>query len=268
MQRNVISVLLIGVSLFGGCFTEVGNPGKPPVNSNTTTVNFRIDYDPAAKTLAKYSGSDRVASPRATHENNSKALITQFYFNVVEANYTTLDSVNGRIWKLADSLGFDVDFTNQDTSAKLPPVQVPPDPWSRLKLESRIPTYHALSLDTILFESFSDRGYIKGYFPETQGRTAFLCQLPAVDKVNLLYDSTMLEKFRQGNAYQIEVTFFATRWLATAPIATAIILPDRMGKPVALFDLEHNRDLYDTLRWSFFKSFNSLKVQKEGAFVP
>src|SRR6185369_15487155 len=96
-----------------GCFTEVGNPGKTQVSAT-----FSIDYanDPSALPKRAQGSAGASDSIRILH----------FRFNVVEVNYATAAGEAGRIWKVPDSLGQNIDFTGQDTTAVLLPVQVPP----------------------------------------------------------------------------------------------------------------------------------------------
>lgn len=256
--RNRTGLALATLLGFAGCFTEVGNPGTPSKQSDVT-AQFHIDYH--SDSLASSGGQAHLVL-------DSGLVIEQFYFNVVEANYTDLEDQNGRIWKYPDSLGFAVDFTGKDTSAVLPPVSVPPGEWHLLKVESQIPLHDTLRLDTLDWKAFAHRGYIKGVLPPSLGGHAFLCQLPPVKRVNLVYDADLLAQWRVGDAYHIDVVFFASRWLRSAKVDGGAVETDKMGREVLLFDLEHNRNLYDTLRTAFFKSFNSLKVWKEGSTIP
>jgi len=253
-----VRIGILAAIFLAGCFTEVGNPGKP----QEITASFHIDYQDS-EPLKKDGGSARQA-------DTGELKITWFYFNVVEANYSTAEDKDARIWKVADSLGTQVDFTGLDTAAALPPVQVPPGEWTFLKIESRIPeqdTVQGLSLDTFEFESFARRGYIKGYLPASLGGKAFLCALPTVYRINLVFEQELLSQWRHGDDYHIDVVFFASRWIHSATWDAVVAAPDRTGRPVVLIDLFHNRAIYDQLRTAFFKAFNSSKVWKENPYA-
>jgi hypothetical protein len=239
---------LAGVAaVLGGCYTEIGNPGK----ENKVTATFSIDYAAPPPVPKRAAAAESVA-------------ITQFRFNVVEANYRTVEDVEGRIWKVPDSLGRSVDFTGKDIAAVLPSVAVPAAEWTILKLESRIPAHDTLAPDTLDFDAFADRGYLKGTYARGGRKVRFLCQLPHYGKVNLVYNQELLERWRHGDAYALEFVFFARRWAAGADLLAAETFRDRHGREVAVIDLEHNRPQYDLLSASFFRAFNSWKVWKEG----
>jgi hypothetical protein len=182
----------------------------------------------------------------------------------VEVNYRTLEDEEGRIWKVPDSLGFPVDFTRKDKAAVLPSVDVPAGEWTILKLESRIPRHDSLNADTLDFAGFGNRGYIKGTYARDGQVVRFLCQFPHFGKVNLVYNQELIEQWRHGDAYDLDFIFFARRWVGDMDLLQAERVRDRNGQEVAVMDLEHNRPLYDSLAASFFKSFNSWKVWKEG----
>lgn len=244
--RALLAGLLLLLS--SGCYTEIGNPSK----ESHVTATFSIDYSPEA--LPK--GAPAAVPP-------SSVDIRQFWFNVVEANYRTVEEKDGRIWKVPDSLGRSVDFTGKDSAAVLPPVDVPPAEWTLLKVESRIPDHDTLDPDTLDFAVFPDRGYIKGIYARGGREIPFLCQLPNVRRINLVYNEEMLERYRRGDAYDLEFVFYPRRWLAGVDLLEAETFPDRTGRAVAIVDLEHNRALFDTLFENFFKSFNSYRVWKE-----
>lgn len=232
-----------------GCFTEVGNPGKTQVNAT-----FTIDYDdaPAApKRAGAFAGAQ------------DSIRILHFRFNVVEVNYATADIQDGRIWKVPDSLGRNIDFTGKDSTAVLPPVQVPPGEWTSMKLESRIPAHDSLRPDTLDFAGFRNPGYIKGSMLTGGREIDFICQLPNDYKINLVYTQANLEKWKHGDAYDLEFIFYAKKWLSAIQMGQAPVSQDRAGAPVVIIDQEHNADLYLILWDSFFKSFNSDKVWKE-----
>lgn len=248
--RTGLGALALAAIAVSGCFTEIGNPGK----ELTVSASFRIDYAQAQSGVPKASavGTSGLDSLR----------IQVFFLNVVEVNYTALDSSQGRIWKVPDSLGKPVDFTGTDPAAVLPPVAVPPASYSILKLENRIPEHTPIDSDTLDFGRFSGRGYIKGiaYYPGK--RIRFLCQFTDDYKINLVYTRDTLERWRDGDAYAFDFVFYARRWLSAADLTSIDPVIGADG-PLVLIDQEHNSDLFATLRSSFFKSFNSSKVWKE-----
>ena len=250
--RRAAFPALMGCMLgcFTGCFTEVGNPGKTQVNAT-----FTIDYADDPPALPKRA--------RGFIEASDSIRILSFRFNVVEVNYATADNPDGRIWKVPDSLGQNIDFTGQDPSAVLPPVQVPPGEWTLMKLESRIPAHDTLRDDTLDFAGFRNPGYINGSVLSAGREIDFVCQLPHDYKINLVYNQSTLEKWKHGDAYDLEFIFHAKKWLSAIQLAQAPVLPDRSGYPVVVIDQEHNPDLYQILWDAFFKSFNSDKVWKE-----
>jgi hypothetical protein len=245
------------LSLFAGCFTEVGNPGPP----QKFTTDFRIDYQ-----------ETMVAPLQKRGVAESGLLITQLFFNVIEVNYRTLDDQEGRIWKVPDSLGKLVDFTGKDTAAILPPVDVPPGEWGEFKLESRVPSHSTVAADTLDGQRFANRGYIGGVLPPILGGQTFYCQFPNFPKINLVYNDSVLSQYRVGDTYHIDVVFYANRWLSTARLDTLSnplqVETDKNGQPIVLIDREHNVAAYNALAAAFFKSFNSWKVWKEGDPAP
>lgn len=259
----VLSAAFLAAVLFPGCFTEIGNPGK----ENQVTATFSIDYTEAAVPKRGASLPPSAPPPAAI----PAVTILQFYFNVVEANYDYRneagDSAQGRLWKKPDSAGDAVDFTGKDKDAVLDPVTVPAGNWFRMKLESRIPPHETLVPDTLDFAAFSNRGYIKGTYAR-DGRTVhFLCQLPEVGKINLVYDQAILGQWRHGSSYDLEFIFFARKWVSGVDLLEAETVTDRSGLPVAIIDQDNNGSFYERLcgndSGSFYKSFNSLKVWKE-----
>ncbi|MDB5106000.1 MAG: hypothetical protein JWP91_3689 [Fibrobacteres bacterium] len=259
MRWARLGTLALGAFTGSGCFTEIGNPGK----EQSVSAMFRIDYADNRIAVPKASAQPgETATPGNANPAPDSLRIQQFYLNVVEVNYTTLDGNQGRIWKLPDSLGKTVDFTGVDTDAVLPPVAVPPADYSILKLEGRIPAHAALDPDTVAFGRFSGRGYIKGIVYYAGNPIRFLCQFPDDYKINLVYTKEILETWRQGDSYKFDFVFYASRWLSGADL-TAISPASGEDGPFVLIDQEHNPDLYSALRSSFFKSFNSSKVWKE-----
>lgn len=258
-----LSILIAAACLMGAgmqaCYTEVGNPGK----TQEVNATFSIDYADASAPLPKM-GADK---PKAAIDTPSVRIL-HFYFNVVEVNYRNADSLDGRIWKVPDSMGRRIDFAGRDSTARLPAVQVPLSPWILMKLESRIPEHDTILPDTLDFQTFPDRGYIKGTWESGGNITPkksilFLCQLPDDYRINLVYYQELLETWRHGSVYDLEFIFYATKWMMAVNLPDAVTYLDKHGQAVALIDLEHNPDLYQLLKASFFKSFNSSKVWKE-----
>jgi hypothetical protein len=255
---RVPAALGAGCALYlAACFTEVGNPGK----TQQINATFSIDYGTEPAPLPK-SGAASTGGPPSVQ-------ILQFHFNVVEANYRTTEDVEGRIWKVPDSMGSRIDFTGKDSDAVLPAVRVPIASWTILKLESRIPRHIPLDPDTLDFGKFDNGGYIQGVWDSAGTRIPFLCQLPDVPKVNLVYEKESLEVWRHGDVYDLEFIFFASKWISAVSLAGAVTMTDKSGTAVALIDLEHNPEMFQQLKTAFFKpykSFNSYKVWKEGSF--
>lgn len=250
----LLALLALLALAVAGCYTEIGNPTK----QNQVTATFTIDYADAP--LPKVSAGPPGA---AAVPESGRVSIEQFWFNVVEANYSTLEESDNRIWKLPDSLGVRVDFTGRDTRAALPQVSVPAGEWIFMKLESRIPVHDTLRADTLDFAAFADPGYIKGAYSSGGRQRRFLCQLPNVYRINLVYEQDLLESAKRGDAYDLEFTFYASRWMRDVDPFAADTLRDMSGQGVAVIDLEHNRDLYDRLTANFYKAFNSSGVWKE-----
>lgn len=253
---------LLAAFALSACFTEVGNPGSDPQPTQGVTAEFRIDYGTAPDGAAP-------APKRAAPTDTGKSLrIDRLYFNIVEANYRTLDDVEGRFWKVPDSLGYPVDFTGADTAAVLPPVMVPPDEWKELKLESRVPRHDTVAVDTLDPAAFAHRGYIAGFLPDSLGGARFYCQFPNYPKVNLVYNDSVIGQWRVNDAYHIEVVFYADQWLGRGDLDSLAVEKDRNGSDVILIDQQHNIAAWESLAASFFKSFNSYKVWKEGDPTP
>jgi hypothetical protein len=250
-KHLVLCASLCAIPALMGCFTEVGNPGKTQQVNATFTIDYADDAAASPKRAAGAAGAP------------DSIRILHFRFNVVEVNYETAAGEAGRIWKVPDSLGRNIDFTGQDTAAVLPPVQVPPGDWTLMKLESRIPPHDTLRPDTLDFAAFRNPGYIKGTMLTGGGEIRFVCQLPHDYKINLVYTQATLEKWKHGDAYDLEFIFFAKKWLSAVQLSRAPAWADRFGAPVVVIDQEHNPDLYQILWGGFFKSFNSDKVWKE-----
>lgn len=256
MSARYASAACLLAACLSACFTEVGNPGK----TQQVKATFSIDYNAHPTVLELPKGGALAAEIPA---DSPSVRILRFYFNVVEANYRTVDSLDGRIWKVPDSMGRSIDFTGRDAKAVLPPVQVPMGSWTIMKLESRIPAHDTLLPDTLDFETFAHRGYIQGIWESGGKRIRFLCQLPDVYRINLVYTQASLEKWRHGDVYDLEFVFYATKWISAVQLAAAGTCRDRNGLELVVIDLEHNADQYALLKASFFKSFNSYKVWKE-----
>lgn len=258
-----LAAMAAAAFLVPGCFTEIGNPGK----EQTVSARFRIEYAPPPAAVPKYSAQYHVADEKDEKDDENgnppdSLRILAFSFNVVEVNYTTADDVDGRIWKVPDSLGITVDFTGSDPKAVLPPVAVPSIEYSILKLENRIPRHPVIDPDTLAFGSFSHGAYIKGvaYYSGTPIR--FLCQFTDDHKINLVYASEILELWRKGDSYAFDFVFYASNWISGTDLTRISPVTGPDGSFV-LIDQEHNPEEFTALRASFFKSFNSSKVWKE-----
>lgn len=249
--RANLPAMAAAALLVQGCFTEIGNPGK----EQTVSAQFRIDYGQPRTDAPKSSARGDVPAPDSLR-------IQAFTFNVVEVNYTTSEDVDGRIWKVPDSLGIAVDFTGSDPDAVLPPVAVPSTEYSILKVESRIPRHPVLNPDTVAFERFSHGAYIKGVAYYSGAPIRFLCQFTDDYKINLVYTSEILELWRHGGSYSFDFVFYAANWISGADLTGIAPVTGPDGSFV-LIDEEHNPEVFSALRASFFKSFNSSKVWKE-----
>ncbi|MEO6097398.1 MAG: hypothetical protein ABIW76_17815 [Fibrobacteria bacterium] len=238
-----------------GCFTEIGNPGKEQIVS----ARFRIDYD---KPPEKSPETAPKTSARGNGRSPDSLRIQAFSFNVVEVNYTALDGAQGRIWKVPDSLGKRVDFTGADREAVLPPIAVPSTDYSILKLENRIPRHTVLDPDTVAFGNFSHGAYIKGVAYYSGNPIRFLCQFTDDYKINLVYSRDILELWRQGGSYSFDFVFYAAKWASGTDLTGIVPVTGPDGNFV-LIDQEHNPEIFDALKASFFKSFNSTSVWKE-----
>lgn len=259
--RANLAAMAAAAFIVQGCFTEIGNPGK----EQTVSARFRIDYDEPRAAVPKASARGEAVSGQAVSgeaASPDSLRIHAFSFNVVEVNYTTSDDVDGRIWKVPDSLGKTVDFTGTDPDAVLPPVAVPSTEYSILKVESRIPRHAVLDPDTVAFGSFSHGAYIKGVAWYSGRPIRFLCQFTDDYKINLVYTSEILELWRQGGSYSFDFVFYAAKWISGADL-TGIAPVTGPDGGFVLIDQEHNPEVFTALRASFFKSFNSSKVWKE-----
>lgn len=240
--------------LLTACFTEVGNPGK----EQKVTADFSIDYTANPPPPLAKSGIQATIS-----SSQDSVHILQFYLNVVVITYRTVQKTNGTLWSATDSVGIPVDFTQEDSTAVLPPLDVPATAWEQVKFKSRIPDHAALNPDTIDFNSFADREYIKGTLGAGAGQIRFLIELPNIYRLNMIYDQNQLSLWQVGNAYHLQFKFYPTPWVLGNSIDTAAKFSDQTGTPVTLIDLEHNLDLYQRLVTAFFKAFNANSVQTE-----
>jgi hypothetical protein len=247
--------LLLLPAWFAGCFTEVGNAE----DENLVSGEFKIDYSPDAKPLEKAAAALPIPD---------SILITQFYLEIREVELRAYDSVNMRtiehhLWK-EDSATLPVDFTGRDTSATLPVQKVGsfPEP-DNLVLQCVVPKQAVLRADTVDFDSFSDKGYIKGKLGSGRNAREFLFQLPENREIHLQYSQAALKHWYWDNAYHCEFVFFATKWIAGAGLDKAEIFRDKTGEPLLIFGSGHNPELYTALVDRFYKSFNTLTVFAE-----
>lgn len=239
---------------FAGCFTEVGNADDVKMVSG----EFKIDYSPNPQPLPKTGAA--VPDP-------DTLVISRFYLQIREAEFRSYDSVSERtvewhLWK-EDSATLAVDFSGNDTSARLPTKNVGTFHPDYLQLQCTIPGKSPLKPDTMDVNRFSDKGYIKGVLGTGKLARVFLFQLPAAGEIHLEYSQEAISRWYIGNAYHCEFVFFATKWVESAGLAGAQSARDRNGVEMAIFDTGHNAALYQTLVDRFYKSFNTTHVFAE-----
>lgn len=233
---------------FSGCFTEVGNAE----DDHLVQANFRIEYSANAQPLPKAG----VFSPSV-----DSISFLNFYLLIKEATYHTADSATGALverylWK-EDSAVNPVDFTGRDAMAILPLQHLGKSTLVDLKMECKVPRHGALLPDTMELDRFSDPGYIKGVLYLGGKPLPFLFALPTTEELYLSYSQAAVDGWYQGNTYQCEFAFFATKWVAGEDFSPVVTSLDKTGKPFALFDGQDNSALYADLTSRFYKSFNT-----------
>ncbi len=241
-------VLLAG--LLAGCFTEVGNAE----DDRLVEAKFQIDYKSIAPLPKAAIGGPVV----------NEASIVQFYLGVREAEFHLFDSLTNRkqefhLWK-DDSAILDVDFTGTDTLARLPNQKVGVLNPLEMHLQCQFPAHFALNVDTVDFDRFRDRSYIKGVLSVGKAATPFLFALPNAGGFQLLYEKQTLDGWYAAGTYRCRFIFYANRWVAGMDFSHAVLSKDATGDKVLVLDPEHNGDLHDSLEARFYHAFNTSKA--------
>ena len=242
---------LVCLTALAGCFTEVGNAE----DERLLEADFRIEYAAPSKAVPKIAATAM------------EAIILQFYLEVREAEFHLFDSVKNQraeyhLWK-DDSATLPVDFTGRDPSAVLPMQKVGVIEPLEMHLKCALPSRPPLSPDTLDFQRFANRGYIKGFLWDGRDSTAFLFALPAARELTLEYSKGDIGSWYAGGRYDCQFIFFANRWLAAADLAGAKEIKDTTGRRVVLLDSAHNPTAYSALTAAFYKSFNTTQVSVE-----
>ncbi|MDB5047707.1 MAG: hypothetical protein JWO30_778 [Fibrobacteres bacterium] len=244
-------VLAALLSWLSGCFTEVGNAE----DDRLVEAKFQIDYNPNALPLPK----------SATLKADSlKVTILRFYLNLREAEFHLFDSLTNRkqdfhLWKDDVNL-LPVDFTGRDTAATLPTQKVGVLNPLEMYLKCVLPTRAILKPDTVDFEGFANRGYIKGWYVTGRDTTRFLFALPKAGDFQLMYSKEALNGWYADGTYRCQFVFYANRWMAAADLTGAVCVKDKRGALLLVLDPEHNGAIHEVLETSFNKSFNASKV--------
>ncbi len=244
--RGCILVLAAFLPFFllEACFTDVGNAE----NENKIQADFTIDYT-RSPALPKLSGV-------ATLDT---AVIGQFYLLVREAEYHLKGGGERHLWRESDS-GRPVDFTGRDSLAVLPVQSIESDSILDFSLECQLPSQRILDPGSVAFSTFRDKGYIKGIYAVGGDSIPFLFALPAGKKLRVHYQAGMLEDWKIGGAYDIQVIFFGLKWLSGAGIDQAVRSKDSEGRKMILLDAGHNASLHQALVARFLASFNTRDV--------
>jgi hypothetical protein len=235
--------------LLAGCFTEVGNAQ----DERLVEAHFQVEYASGAP----------LPKTTATAPESTKVSILQFYLKIAEAEFDLLDSINNRrqefhLWKEDSAL--DVDFLGLDTSAMLPVEKVGVLNPHDLHLECVFPGHAPLKTDTLDFNRFHDRAYIKGVFTLGKDAIPFLFALPNTGGFELTYMGDVLDAWYADGVYQCRFIFFADKWVAGLKLAGAALSIDKGGTKVMVLDPAHNAALHDSLETRFYNSFNSFRV--------
>lgn len=252
--------MLIGMLCgLDACFTEVGNAE----DGQLVKANFSIDYAVSSQPLPRSGAKDlhSIASPSPTLDS---LIIQQLYLRVREAEYYAMDSTTGEyfethLWK--NPAGVDVDFTGKDAAATLPAERVVSLTADTIKLQFRLAQAHTLLTDTLDFDTFADRRYMKGIAYVGGKQKPFLFALPAARRVELIYSKEALEKWHSQEGYHCEFMFYGYLWAENPVFTKAKAWRDSNDKEVMIFDGNHNPAAYRELSTAFFNSFNTLKVE-------
>jgi hypothetical protein len=74
----------------------------------------------------------------------------------------------------------------------------------------------------------------------------------------------VISQWRVKDTYHIDVVFYAHQWFNRAGLNSLVSEKDAQGEDIVIIDQQHNISAWDSLTASFFKSFNSYRVWKEG----
>lgn len=241
--------LCLLVSILAGCFTEVGNAQ----DERLVEAHFQVEYA-AGTPLRKMA---------TTAPESVQVGIRQFYLSIEEAEFDFLDSITNRrqefhLWK--EDSAVVVDFLGLDTSARLPVEKVGVLKPFDLHLHCLLPQHIPLKTDTLDFNRFQDRSYIKGMFTIGKDSTPFLFALPNTGGFELTYMGDILDAWYADGVYQCRFIFYANNWVAGLKLSGATVSSDKTGAKIMVFDPEHNGLLHDSLETRFYKSFNSSRT--------
>lgn len=262
MKRPVFHAAISAVFLclsFDGCFTEIGNAeGEKRIRAD-----FKIDYTrpEALPKRASVTDPGTGGSPVAATLPHDTVIIDHFYLLVREAEYHLKGGGERHLWRESDS-GLPVDFTGRDKFAILPVRAIEPDSILDFKLECRIPPPPALEPDSLDIGAFHQMGFVRGLYTFDGISVPFLFALPEAEHVNIRYPPITFESWRKGSAYEMQVVFFALKWMSHAGIEKAKKSKDRLGRSFVLIDSLHNADLHKILSDRFFTGFNTTDVEK------
>lgn len=262
MKRSLLAAAVSAVFLclsFDGCFTEIGNAE----GENKIRADFKIDYTrpEALPKGASGPGEGAGGKPAAAPLTHDTVIIDHFYLLVREAEYHLKGGGERHLWRESDS-GLPVDFTGRDTLAILPVRPIEPDSILDFKLECRIPRPPALQPDSLDIITFHELGFVRGTYSFGGASVPFLFALPEAEHVNIRYPPSTFESWRKGSAYEMQVVFYALKWMSHAGIEKAKHSKDRQGTSFVLIDSLHNADLHRILSERFFLGFNTADVEK------
>lgn len=249
MRIRPIHGLCLLFSLLAGCFTEVGNAQ----DERLVEAHFQVDYASGAP----------LPKTTTTAPESTKVSILQFYLKIAEAEFDFLDSITNRkqefhLWK--EDSAMDVDFLGLDPSAILPVEKVGVLNPLDLHLECVLPAHAPLKTDTLEFNRFHDRAYIKGVFTMGKEVIPFLFALPNTGGFELTYMGDILDAWYVDGIYHCRFIFYANNWVAGLKLSGATVSNDKTGTKFLVFDPEHNGLLHDSLETRFYKSFNSSRT--------
>ena len=262
MSRGIflaaVATALLTLSL-DGCFTEIGNAE----GENKIRADFKIDYTrvPALPKLSSgWMGgpAGKAGTALITHDT---IIVEHFYLLVREAEYHLKGGGERHLWRESGA-GVPVDFTGKDKIAMLPVRPIEPDSILDFSLECRIQAPPVKEPDSLDFGTFVDKGYIKGTYTADGVSIPFLFALPQADNLHIRYSPAVLESWRTGSEYDMQVVFFALKWISHSGIEEARRSKDRLGKSMVMIDTLHNPALHRILSDRFFTGFNTATVEK------